>query len=244
MGIVALVKLKIGMPLGAGMHACVKLLCSPVHSLLLRHPPSARSNEEGGAVRHQNPWHCAEGWRGCGPADYLLVVVVALVLSMANVVGYTKCSKEASQQLRNLAAQAVSSGFTVRAFLVPFCLCPAWLAVVALQRPTACDIQPIPGLACGLPCQVCAVTLICMRRQLVDQGFLRHCLCVFSCFRLWSRLPVMLSPQDLIGTSVARAGGHVQGLRRLVAHAQLAEAVGAGCWADTHVMRYTAFKRG
>ena len=47
-------------------------------------------------------------------ADYLLVVVVALVLSGANVVGYTKCSKEASQQLRNLAAQAVSSGFTVR----------------------------------------------------------------------------------------------------------------------------------
>ncbi|KAK9831844.1 hypothetical protein WJX81_000735 [Elliptochloris bilobata] len=44
--------------------------------------------------------------------DYLLVVVVALVLSGANVVGYTKCSKEASQQLRNLAAQAVSSGFT------------------------------------------------------------------------------------------------------------------------------------
>jgi hypothetical protein len=51
--------------------------------------------------------------RGC--ADYLLVVVVALVLSGANVVGYTKCSKEASQQLRNLAAQAVSSGFTARA---------------------------------------------------------------------------------------------------------------------------------
>jgi hypothetical protein len=42
------------------------------------------------------------------------VVVVALVLSGANVVGYTKCSKEASQQLRNLAAQAVSSGFTAR----------------------------------------------------------------------------------------------------------------------------------
>ena len=67
---------------------------------------------------------CAESGRGRGLADYLLVVVVALVLSMANVVGYTKCSKEASQQLRNLAAQAVSSGFTVRTLLAfsPFVL--------------------------------------------------------------------------------------------------------------------------
>ena len=77
-----------------------------------------------GLCATQTPGICAEGWRGCGPADYLLVVVVALVLSMANVVGYTKCSKEASQQLRNLAAQAVSSGFTARTALAPLVLVP------------------------------------------------------------------------------------------------------------------------
>ena len=46
-------------------------------------------------------------------ADYLLVVVVAVVLSGANVVGYTKCSKQASAQLRSYATQAVTSGLTV-----------------------------------------------------------------------------------------------------------------------------------
>ncbi len=50
----------------------------------------------------------------CVPAaDYLLVVVVAVVLSGANVVGYTKCSKQASAQLRSYATQAVTSGLTV-----------------------------------------------------------------------------------------------------------------------------------
>ncbi len=48
----------------------------------------------------------------CG-ADYLLVVVVAVVLSGANVVGYTKCSKQASAQLKSYATQAVTSGLTV-----------------------------------------------------------------------------------------------------------------------------------
>lgn len=47
-------------------------------------------------------------------ADYLLVVVVAVVLSGANVVGYTKCSKQASAQLKSYAQQAVTSGLTVR----------------------------------------------------------------------------------------------------------------------------------
>lgn len=50
-----------------------------------------------------------------GHADYLLVVVVAVVLSGANVVGYTKCSKQASAQLKSYATQAVTSGLTVRA---------------------------------------------------------------------------------------------------------------------------------
>ena len=41
------------------------------------------------------------------------MVVVAVVLSGANVVGYTKCSKQASAQLRSYATQAVTSGLTV-----------------------------------------------------------------------------------------------------------------------------------
>ncbi len=50
----------------------------------------------------------------CWGADYLLVVVVAVVLSGANVVGYTKCSKQASAQLKSYAQQAVTSGLTVQ----------------------------------------------------------------------------------------------------------------------------------
>ena len=46
-------------------------------------------------------------------ADYLLVIVVAVVLSSANVVGYTKCSKQASAQLRDMARNAMTSGLTV-----------------------------------------------------------------------------------------------------------------------------------
>ena len=64
----------------------------------------------------------------CG-TDYLLVVVVAVVLSGANVVGYTKCSKQASAQLKSYATQAVTSGLTVRRrrcirpFAPPTCAC-------------------------------------------------------------------------------------------------------------------------
>ena len=43
------------------------------------------------------------------------MVAVALVLHGSNVVGYTKCSKQASAQLRSYATQAVTSGLTVRA---------------------------------------------------------------------------------------------------------------------------------
>jgi hypothetical protein len=44
--------------------------------------------------------------------DYLLVVAVALVLAGSNVVGYTKCSKRASAQVRSYAAQAMAHGLT------------------------------------------------------------------------------------------------------------------------------------
>ena len=55
-------------------------------------------------------------------ADYLLVVVVAVVLSGANVVGYTKCSKQASAQFKSYAQQAVTSGLTVRDLSL-VCMC-------------------------------------------------------------------------------------------------------------------------
>ncbi len=59
----------------------------------------------------------------CG-TDYLLVVVVAVVLSGANVVGYTKCSKQASAQLKSYATQAVTSGLTVRCWHCTRPSCP------------------------------------------------------------------------------------------------------------------------
>lgn len=43
---------------------------------------------------------------------YLLIVVVAVVLSGANVVGYVKCSKQASKQLKEMATAAVTTGLT------------------------------------------------------------------------------------------------------------------------------------
>lgn len=46
-------------------------------------------------------------------ADYLLVIVVAIVLTGANVVGYTKCSKQASAQVRSMARNAMTAGLTV-----------------------------------------------------------------------------------------------------------------------------------
>ncbi|KAL2632043.1 hypothetical protein R1flu_016729 [Riccia fluitans] len=41
--------------------------------------------------------------------DYLLVVAVALVLSTANIIGFTKCRKDAKNQIRNFATQTVTS---------------------------------------------------------------------------------------------------------------------------------------
>jgi hypothetical protein len=41
--------------------------------------------------------------------DYLLVVGVALVLSVANIVGFTKCRKDAKKQVQAFASQHVAS---------------------------------------------------------------------------------------------------------------------------------------
>ena len=51
--------------------------------------------------------------QSCWLADYLLVIVVAIVLTGANVVGYTKCSKQASAQVRSMARNAMTAGLTV-----------------------------------------------------------------------------------------------------------------------------------
>ena len=45
--------------------------------------------------------------------EYSLITILAVVLSGANVIGYTKCSREASQQLRDMAKRAVGAGLTV-----------------------------------------------------------------------------------------------------------------------------------
>ena len=47
-------------------------------------------------------------------AEYLLVVIVAVVLTGSNVLGFTKCSKQASKQIREMASNAITSGLTVR----------------------------------------------------------------------------------------------------------------------------------
>ncbi len=46
------------------------------------------------------------------PTESLLVVAVAVVLSGANAVGFTKCSKEAKQSMTNMATSALRSHFT------------------------------------------------------------------------------------------------------------------------------------
>eukprot|EP00899_Mesostigma_viride_P001871 jgi/Mesvir1/11685/Mv00077-RA.1 len=44
--------------------------------------------------------------------DYLLIVAVAFILTSANIVGYTKCSKEAKIRLTDLARASITSGIT------------------------------------------------------------------------------------------------------------------------------------
>lgn len=46
--------------------------------------------------------------------EYALVVVLAIVLSGANLIGYIKCSKDAQKQMQNLASNALTTGITVR----------------------------------------------------------------------------------------------------------------------------------
>mmetsp|Transcript_17730 Transcript_17730/g.29797 ORF Transcript_17730/g.29797 Transcript_17730/m.29797 type:complete len:176 (+) Transcript_17730:318-845(+) len=42
--------------------------------------------------------------------DYFMIVVVAIVLSVSNIVGYTKCSKDAKRRLSEFTTQTLASG--------------------------------------------------------------------------------------------------------------------------------------
>ncbi|GLT53378.1 hypothetical protein SLA2020_266520 [Shorea laevis] len=44
--------------------------------------------------------------------DYLLVVGVCLSLSIANIVGFTKCRKDAKKQIQTFASQTIASRFS------------------------------------------------------------------------------------------------------------------------------------
>ncbi|KAJ7973242.1 Golgi apparatus membrane protein TVP23 [Quillaja saponaria] len=45
-------------------------------------------------------------------ADYLLVIGVCLTLSIANIVGFTKCRKDAKKQIQQFASQTIASQFS------------------------------------------------------------------------------------------------------------------------------------
>ncbi|KAI4378074.1 hypothetical protein MLD38_015611 [Melastoma candidum] len=45
-------------------------------------------------------------------ADYLLVMGVCLTLSIANIVGFTKCQKDAKKQIKAFATQTIASRFS------------------------------------------------------------------------------------------------------------------------------------
>ncbi|GLT71574.1 hypothetical protein SLA2020_435830 [Shorea laevis] len=45
-------------------------------------------------------------------ADYLLVIGVCLTLSIANIIGFTKCRKDAKKQIQAFATQTIASRFT------------------------------------------------------------------------------------------------------------------------------------
>ncbi|KAL1809494.1 hypothetical protein DCAR_0729042 [Daucus carota subsp. sativus] len=45
-------------------------------------------------------------------ADYVLVVGVCLTLSVANIVGFTKCRKDAKNQIQAFASQTIASRFS------------------------------------------------------------------------------------------------------------------------------------
>ncbi|PPD81248.1 hypothetical protein GOBAR_DD21821 [Gossypium barbadense] len=45
-------------------------------------------------------------------ADYLLVIGVCLTLNIANIVGFTKCRKDAKKQIQQFATQTIASRFS------------------------------------------------------------------------------------------------------------------------------------
>ncbi|XP_050273755.1 Golgi apparatus membrane protein-like protein ECHIDNA [Quercus robur] len=45
-------------------------------------------------------------------ADYLLVIGVCLTLSIANIIGFTKCRKDAKQKIQQFASQTIASQFS------------------------------------------------------------------------------------------------------------------------------------
>ena len=60
--------------------------------------------------------------------------MVAVVLSSANVVGYVKCSKQASKQLKDMATAAVTTGLTVSLL----CCNSSGVASMAPVTPSTC----------------------------------------------------------------------------------------------------------
>ncbi|KAK6915700.1 Golgi apparatus membrane protein TVP23-like [Dillenia turbinata] len=46
-------------------------------------------------------------------ADYLLVVGVCLTLSVANIIGFTKCRKDAKQKIQQFATQTIASRLAI-----------------------------------------------------------------------------------------------------------------------------------
>lgn len=68
-------------------------------------------------------------------AEYLLVVIVAVVLTGSNVIGFTRCSRQARKQLRDMASNAISAGLTVEPPLPSLrscCLVEAWRSATHL----------------------------------------------------------------------------------------------------------------
>ena len=66
------------------------------------------------------------------------MVVLAIVLSGANLIGYIKCSKDAQKQMQNLASNALTTGITVR-----------WVLVIPVHTTLFCPgCDPKPSRHC------------------------------------------------------------------------------------------------
>ena len=128
LGIIALVKFSFGKLLlhaffrPANLEAC-DLINMPMSKLAT----SSTCQREGlQSVQHANVQAChlrSQADSHFSGADYLLVIAVAVVLSSANVIGYTKCSKQASAQLRDMARNAMTTGLTVSIGTLQYHLC-------------------------------------------------------------------------------------------------------------------------